>query len=279
MIHQVISLAKTGSQSAIEVLAALLEARTGQQIAAYRTWRIDTVLKPLLRAYNLDTLDQLVALLVEGTEPAIGDKIIDVLVNHETSFFRDAAVFDMVVDAAAAVEAQGRRPRIWCAGCSTGQEPYSLAMLFAERDGEQRLAPEIVGTDVSEAAVSRAREGRYTQFEIQRGLPVRRMINWFDASGDEWLARAELRRMVTFRRHNLLVDPLPPGRFDIILCRNVMLYFAAEPKAAIFARFAGVMQPGGLLALGAGETVIGQTRDFVPSKCYRGFYERGGESA
>ncbi len=276
MIHQAISPTSGASQSALGVLAALLEARTGQQISAYRSWRIDTALKPLLRERGLDTLDQLVGLLMEGSDRRIADQIIDVLVNQETSFFRDAPVFDMVADAVAHVEARGRRARIWCAGCATGQEPYSLAMLFAERDGAGRIAPDIVATDVSEAAIARAREGRYTQFEIQRGLPVRRMINWFEASGDEWVARAELRRMVTFRKLNLVGDSSPPGRFDIILCRNVMLYLAAEPKIAIFSNFAAALDPDGILALGAGETVIGQTRLFEPSKNYRGLYRVAG---
>ncbi|TPG12125.1 CheR family methyltransferase [Sphingomonas oligophenolica] len=283
MIHQTISPANGASQSALGVLAALLEARTGQQISAYRSWRIDIALKPLLRDRGLTTLDQLVGMLMEGSDRRIADQIIDLLVNQETSFFRDAPVFDMVIDAVAQIEARGRRARIWCAGCSTGQEPYSLAMLFAERDGAGWIAPDIVATDVSDAAIGRAREGRYTQFEIQRGLPVRRMINWFEANGDEWVARAELRRMVAFRKLNLLGDQSPPGRFDIILCRNVMLYLAAEPKAAIFANFAAALEPGGILALGAGETVIGQTRMFEPSKSYRGLYEvvgrAGGEAA
>ena len=273
MIHQSIAPAAAGSHSALGVLAALLEARTGQQISAYRSWRIDTALKPLLRERDLASLDQLVGLLMDGSDPRIADQIVDALVNQETSFFRDAPVFDMIAHAVAQVEARGRRARIWCAGCSSGQEPYSLAMLFAERDGTAPLAPEIVATDVSDAAIARAKAGRYTQFEIQRGLPVRRMINWFDTAGDEWVARAELRRMVTFRKHNLLADPAPPGRFDVILCRNVMLYLAGEPKAAIFANFSAALVPGGILALGAGETVIGQTRSFEPSKAYRGLYQ------
>jgi chemotaxis protein methyltransferase CheR len=273
MIHQSIAPAAGASQNALGVLAALLEARTGQQISAYRSWRIDTALKPLLRERGLASLDALVSVLMDGSDPRIADRIIDLLVNQETSFFRDAPVFDMIADAIGRVEAQGRRARIWCAGCSTGQEPYSLAMLLAERDGAHRSLPEIVATDVSDAAISRGRDGRFTQFEIQRGLPVRRMINWFEADGDEWVARPELRRMVAFRRHNLVGEAPPPGRFDIVLCRNVMLYLASEPKAAIFANFAAALEPGGILALGAGETVIGQTKVFVPSKSYRGLYQ------
>lgn len=265
---------QSASQVALNVFSALLEARTGQQIASYRSWRVDTALKPLLRDRTLDTLDQLVGLLLDGRDSTIGDQIVDALVNQETSFFRDAPVFDMVVEAVAAVEAEGRRARIWCAGCSTGQEPLSLAMLFAERAEAGKPMPEIVATDVSDAAVARTRAGKYTQFEIQRGLPIRRMMRWFDADGSDWAAKAELTRLVTARRQNLVADRPPAGMFDVVLCRNVLLYLSAATKAEVFDRFATALRPGGTLVLGAGETVIGQTRLFEPSRRLRGFYER-----
>ncbi|WP_375422386.1 CheR family methyltransferase [uncultured Sphingomonas sp.] len=270
MMHQPIGTLPGVSQVALNVLSALLEARTGQQVAAYRSWRIDTALKPLLRERGFDTLDRLVTHLLEGHDTMIGDQIVDALVNQESSFFRDAPVFDMIVEAVEAAEAEGRRARIWCAGCSTGQEPLSLAMLFAER---QAPSPEIVATDVSEAAIARARAGRYTQFEIQRGLPIRRMMRWFDAAGSDWVAKPELVKAVAFRRHNMVADRAPPGQFDVVLCRNVLLYLATPTKIEVFDRIATALRPGGMLVLGAGETVIGQTRLFEPSKLFRGFYE------
>ena len=263
------------SASSITVLTALLEARTGQQIAAYRSWRMDTALKPLLRERNLDTLDQLVSHMLEGNDRIIGDRIVDALLNQETSFFRDASVFDTIVAAVEEAEAEKRRVRIWCAGCSTGQEPLSLAMLFAERQETKGIAaPEIVATDVSDAAIVRARAGRYTQFEIQRGLPIRRMMRWFDGAGGDWVAKPELVKMVAYRRANLVAEAPPPGRFDVVLCRNVLLYLSTETKGLVFPRIAAVMQPGGVFVMGAGETVIGQTRLFEPSKRHRGCYER-----
>jgi chemotaxis protein methyltransferase CheR len=270
MMHQPIGALPGVSQVALNVLSALLEARTGQQIAAYRSWRIDTALKPLLRERGFDTLDRLVTHLLEGHDTMIGDQIVDALVNQESSFFRDAPVFDMIVDAVEAAEAEGRRARIWCAGCSTGQEPLSLAMMFAERG---TTMPEIVATDVSEAAIARARAGRYTQFEIQRGLPIRRMMRWFDAAGSDWVAKPELVKAVGFKRHNLVADRAPSGPFDVVLCRNVLLYLATPTKLEVFDRIAASLNPGGMLVLGAGETVIGQTRLFEPSKRFRGFYE------
>ena len=266
--------APAASQATINVLTALLEARTGQQIAAYRSWRLDTALKPLLRARKLDTLDQLVTQLLQGSDRSIGDSIVDALVNQETSFFRDAQVFEMLAEAVADAERDGRRPRIWCAGCSTGQEPLSLAMQFAERRETSGMPmPEIVATDVSDAAVARARSGRFSQFEIQRGLPVRRMIRWFDTTGSDWVAKPDLLGMVAFRRMNLVSDPAPTGQFDVVLCRNVLLYLSADTKAEVFPKIARAMKPGGVLVMGAGETVIGQTSAFAPSKRFRGFYE------
>lgn len=165
--------------------------------------------------------------------------------------------------------------RVWSAGCSFGQEPLSLAMLFAEQPVFRgAAAPEIVATDVSEAALVRARSGRYSQFEIQRGLPIRRMVEWFDTDGSDWIAKPDLVRRIAFRRMNLVAAALPPGRFDIILCRNVLLYLTADDRRQILERFATVLQPDGVLVLGAGETVIGQTEAFRPSVQYRGLYER-----
>lgn len=266
--------APAASQATINVLTALLEARTGQQIAAYRSWRLDTALKPLLRARKLDTLDQLVTQLLQGSDRSIGDSIVDALVNQETSFFRDVQVFEMLSEAVADAERDGQRTRIWCAGCSTGQEPLSLAMQFAERrETTGAPMPEIVATDVSDAAVARARSGRFSQFEIQRGLPVRRMIRWFDTTGSDWVAKPDLLGMVAFRRMNLVSDPVPRGQFDVVLCRNVLLYLSTDTKAEVFPKIAKAMKPGGVLVMGAGETVIGQTTAFAPSKRFRGFYE------
>jgi chemotaxis protein methyltransferase CheR len=256
------------------LFSALLEARTGQRIASYRSWRIDTALKSLMRDRGLGTLDQLVALLRDGRDRPLADEVVDALLNQETSFFRDAPIFDLVVEAVAAAERRGHRARIWCAGCATGQEPQSLAMLFAERAEAGAPMPEILATDVSDLALARARAGRYTQFEIQRGLPIRQLMRWFDGEGGEWTIKPDLARRVMFRQHNLVADRPPAGAFDVILCRNVLLYLSPETKQAVFRTFADALRPDGLLVLGAGETVIGQTQLFQPSRTLRGFYER-----
>jgi chemotaxis protein methyltransferase CheR len=264
---------RASAEGAMGVLTAILEAHTGQQLAANREWRVETALTPLLRELGLESLEALASAALRS--PQIGEKVADALLNQESSFFRDAAVLDLVDAAVVAMRGENplRRVRLWSAGCSFGQEPLSLAMLFAEKatPGDV-LPPEILATDVSETALTRARAGRYSQFEIQRGLPVRRMMQWFDSEGGDWIARPELVRRIAFRRLNLVCDAMPVGRFDVILCRNVLLYLTPTHRREILERFATVLRPGGLLVLGAGETVIGQTEAFRPSQRYRGLY-------
>lgn len=263
------------SPGALNVIGALLEQRTGQQIAANRAWRIETALKPVLREHGMDTLDQLIGRLAEERHGPLSDAVVNALLNQESSFFRDSGVLEMVAEAALAIQAErpGRRLRIWSAGCSVGQEPYSLAMLFEELAVSRGVPmPEIVATDVCPQALARARAGRYSQFEIQRGLPVRRMVTWFDSVDDQWAVRAELARRVQFRCHNLTRDPAPVGKFDIVLCRNVLLYFSGSVRRSVFDTLRSATRDGGLLVLGAGETVIGQTEAFRPSERFRGCY-------
>ncbi|MFC3580584.1 CheR family methyltransferase [Sphingomonas hylomeconis] len=268
------------STGALQVFAALLEQRTGQLIAANRAWRIETALKPVLRERGLETMDQLAGEILAGVDPRVGDQVVDALLNQESSFFRDTAVLTMVGDIAQNLRLAmpTRNLRIWSAGCSMGQEPLSLAMLFAEQvEASGGRMPDIVATDVSGAAIARAKSGTFTQFEIQRGLPVRRMIRWFDNVGADWVAKPELIRRISFRRMDLVADPLPLGLFDIVLCRNVLMYLSPTLRRQVFDRLARATRPGGLLVLGAGETVIGQTDAFRPSQEHRGLYEATGD--
>ena len=264
-----------GSSSAMAVIASLLEKRTGQQLDPGRAWRIEANLKPILRGLGMTTLDELVTGLVASRDGKLSDQVVDALLNQETSFFRDAQVYDLIAEALAALRAQsaGRRLRLWSAGCSNGQEPLSLAMLLDER-GLTGDAVEIVATDVSTGAISRARQGRYSQFEIQRGLSIHRMMKWFEGEGAEWTARRDLVQRIQFRENNLASDMPPAGSFDLALCRNVLLYFSPPQRAEAFERIARALRPGGLLVLGASETVIGQTDRFRPSSRWRGLYER-----
>ena len=272
------------SDSSTRILAGLLEARTGQQLTMSRRWRIETALSALLRERGISTLDELITILVMGKEPSLSQMVVEALLNNETYFFRDRAPFDVLQRYAlpelAQRRAKSKRLRIWSAGCSTGQEAYSLAMLFAEEPDKWRgWTVDILGSDVSMACIDRARTGIYTQFEVQRGLGINQTIKWFEECADGWRAVEELRRPIRFQVHNLLEQPPHPGGFDIVLCRNVMLYLSPEKKTLGFERLAASMAEDGWLMLGAGETVIGQTNRLGADINARGLYRLTGDGS
>ena len=272
------------SDSSVRILAGLLEARTGQQLTMSRRWRIETALSALLRERGIATLDELITILVMGKEPSLSQMVVEALLNNETYFFRDRAPFDVLQRHAlpelARRRADSKRLRIWSAGCSTGQEVYSLSMLFAEEPEKwQGWTVDILGTDVSTACIDRARAGSYSQFEVQRGLGINQMIKWFEECPDGWRAVETLRKPVRFQVHNIL-EPAPhPGGFDIVLCRNVLLYLNPEKKMLSFERIASALAEDGWLMLGAGETVIGQTTRLGADINARGLYRLTGDGS
>ena len=272
------------SDSSSRILAGLLEARTGQQLTMNRRWRIETALSALLRERGIATLDELITILVMGREPGLSQQVVEALLNNETYFFRDRTPFDTLARHAipelAKMRHKSRRIRIWSAGCSTGQEVYSIAMLFAEEPEKWHgWTIDILGSDVSTACIDRARSGVYSQFEVQRGLGINQMIRWFEETGDGWRAIEPLRKPVRFQVHNLL-EPAPhPGGFDVVLCRNVLLYLNPEKKALAFERLAGSMAEDGWLMLGAGETVIGNTNKLGADISARGLYRLVGDGS
>lgn len=263
---------------AMRVLAGLLEARTGQILSENRIWRIETALKPVLRANNMATLEELVAKLVSGNERQLVDSVVNALLNNESSFFRDLQTFDMLGRDLLPHLNESRADkhlRIWCAGCSTGQEAYSLAIQLRKnmaRWKDWRIT--ILATDISTSAIARAQSGVFSQIDVQRGLAITDLLRWFEPAGEDWKVSEDIRRMVEFRTESLFDPQAPNGHYDLILCRNVLLYFSLEMRRKVFDRLAMHSRPGGFLLLGAGETVIGQTDDFAASKDYRGSYER-----
>jgi chemotaxis protein methyltransferase CheR len=249
-----------------------------------RRWRIETALSALLRERGISTLDELITILVMGREPNLANQVVEALLNNETYFFRDRAPFDLLARHALPELAKRRqdskRIRIWSAGCSTGQEVYSLAILFAEDPEAWRgWTVDILGSDVSSSCVDRARVGAYSQFEVQRGLAIGQMIKWFEECPDGWRAVEPLRKPVRFQVHNLLEPPPHPGGFDIVLCRNVLLYLSPDKKTLAFERLASAMAEDGWLMLGAGETVIGQTSKLGADIKARGLYRLTGDGS
>jgi len=237
-----------------------------------------------MRERNISTLDELITILVMGSEPSLSTQVVEALLNNETYFFRDRSPFDMLSHHALPELAKRRhkskRIRIWSAGCSTGQEVYSLAMLFAEApEAWHGWTIDILGSDVSTSCIERARSGVYSQFEVQRGLGINQMIKWFEESEGGWRAAEPLRKPVRFQVHNLLEPPPHPGGFDIVLCRNVLLYLSPDKKTLAFERLAASMAEDGWLMLGAGETVIGQTTKLGADIKARGLYRLVGDGS
>ena len=268
------------SASSGRILGGLLEARTGQRLSTGRYWRIEAALKGVMRLRHLPTLAHLVASLAAGRDQGLADDVVDALLNNETYFFRDRAPFELLINGALPRLQQARLSKrklsLWCAGCATGQEAYSLAMAFAEDPVRWRgWTIDILATDVSASAIERAREGRYSQFEVQRGLPVVQMLRWFsEESNGHWQISPVLRRAIRFEVHDLRNPAPDPGCFDAILCRNTLLYFSQEMRRQTFTRLAEASAEDACLMLGAAETVIGHTNAFTPDPDCRGLYVR-----
>jgi chemotaxis protein methyltransferase CheR len=265
------------TRNAMGIVAGLLEARTGQKLTADRLWRVGSALSGVLRDCGLETVEQLANRLALPGQSQLAQQVVEALLNNETYFFRDRGMFDhlsrQILPELAQLRESSRKLSIWSVGCSTGQEVYSLAMLFAEQRARWRgWNIEILGTDVARSVISSAREGSYSQFQIQRGLGVSQMISFFEETRTGWRASDALRSNVRFQTHNVLDTPPEPGRFDLILCRNVLLYFDRPTRGRAFDRLALALAPEGRLMLGAGETTVGQTDRFVPQQQLTGFH-------
>jgi chemotaxis protein methyltransferase CheR len=263
---------------AYKALSGLLEKHTGQTLMANRHWRIDMALKPVMRQNSIPDLETLISLIEIDADPKLTIACVEAMVNNETCFFRDQANFALltgpVLDTIREHRMATKKLRIWSAACSTGQEPYSLAMAIAENPEKWRgWTVQIFATDVSTSVLAQARSGKYSQFEIQRGLPVMQMIRYFEQQGEDWIAKENLRRAVTFAEHNMLKSANHFGKFDVVLCRNMLMYLCEDKRSQVLDGIAPVMADDGILMLGAAETVIGQTQRFKASTEFRGFYE------
>ena len=264
---------------AISVISNVLEARTGQTITEDRRWRVGTVLGPLLRDYAITTRSELMAAITRRDSDAFVGAMVDALLNNETYFFRDIGVFrnlqERILPELAARSGWLRKLTIWSAGCSTGQEAVSLAILFAEQAELWRdWRIEIVATDVSAKAIGHARAGVYSQFEVQRGLGVMQMLRHFEEVPGGWRVRPDLSRMISYAEGSILDAAPRPGQFDLVLCRNVLLYFDDQRRIAALDRLASAMAPHGLLLLGGGETAAGRCSALVPHDDAFGVFAR-----
>lgn len=261
-----------------DVLQTLLKQRSGLVVAPENSYLLESRLMPVARKWSVKGLDDLVALVRSKSDERLLTDITEAMTTNESSFFRDGLPFEqfksIVLPALMQRRAAEKHIRIWCAGSSTGQEPYSLAMtLREERARLQDWKVEILSTDLSTEVLGKASAGLYTQFEVQRGLPITYLVKYFTQVGDKWELAADIRQMVTHQPFNLLDDPTPLGRFDVIFCRNVLLYFDRQGRAEVLDRIADRVPADGVLFLGDNEAVLGISDRFKPAAGYRGIFQ------
>ncbi|MDQ0471351.1 CheR family methyltransferase [Labrys wisconsinensis] len=262
-----------------DFLRRLLKDRSGLVLSEDKQYLAESRLLPVARRHGLASLSDIVARLRAGT-PALEAAVVEAMTTNESFFFRDKLPFEhfreAMLPALMGARAAQRRLRIWCAAASTGQEPYTLAMMLDGLGAKVAgWSIEILATDLSNQVLERARSGLYTQFEVQRGLPIQLLMKHFAQKGDMWEIEPKIRAMVQFRPLNLLRDFSALGRFDIVYCRNVLIYFDAETKIDVLGRIARQLAPDGFLILGAAETVVGLTDAFRPHAERRGLYVPG----
>ncbi|MFN3685664.1 CheR family methyltransferase [Salinarimonas sp.] len=265
------------TEADFDYLRALLKGRSGLALAPEKRYLVESRLSPLCRKHALKGLPELIARLRSGRDSALEIAVVEAMTTNETFFFRDRTPFDLFRDALlpklAAARAGNKRLRIWCAAASSGQEPYSIAMILDEaRARLPGFTFDILATDLSQEVLDRAKAGVYTQFEVQRGLPIQMLLKYFKQNGDQWTISPQIRSMVQYRTLNLIKDFSPLGQFDVIFCRNVLIYFDQPTKADVMRRLASALAPDGALFLGAAETVIGLTDALAPHPEHRGLY-------
>jgi chemotaxis protein methyltransferase CheR len=260
-----------------DMFATLLKQRSGLVLTKDKAYLLESRLMPVARKWNMKGLDELASTVRTRRDEALLRDITEAMTTNESSFFRDQKPFDqfkqIVLPRLMETRAAKRSIRIWSAASSSGQEAYSLAMMLS--DDAPRLSGwriEIVGTDISTEMVERSKAGIYTQFEVQRGLPIQLLVKHFRQQGDKWQIAPNLRQMVNFREWNLLGDLGGLGQFDVVFCRNVLIYFDQPTKSKVLEAIARQMPPDGVLYLGGAETVLGITDRFKPVDGQRGLY-------
>ncbi len=258
-------------------LSRFLLSRSGLSLTPDKTYLAEVRLTPVAKKHGYENVDELVAALSGFVSEQILNDVMEAMTTNESFFFRDEVPFDnfrkLILPYLHKARATSRRLRIWCAACSSGQEPYSLAMILdqmgAQFDG---WLIDIVATDISQEMITRAKSGEFTDFEVNRGLPADLRRSYFREQGTKWVISPALRKRIDFRVFNLLDDLSPLGQFDLVFCRNVLIYFEPDTKATVLERIVKLMPDDGFLSLGAAETVIGVSDAFRLSDSGRGLY-------
>ena len=260
-----------------ELIARLLKERSGLVLSKDKAYLLESRLNPVSRRHNFKGIDELVAAVRLGKDERLLTDVTEAMTTNESFFFRDTKPFDQfrLIVLPHLLEHRGstKSIRIWSAACSSGQEPYSLAMILKENAAQ--LAGwkiDILATDLSEEVLEKARVGAYSQFEVQRGLPINLLVKYFAQDNERWRISDEIRSMVTFKQFNLLDSPKVLGSFDVVFCRNVLIYFDQETKSKVLNQIASLMPDDGFLYLGGAETVLGICDRFQLIPGQRGIY-------
>lgn len=260
-----------------EFLRKLLKERSGLDLSADKQYLVESRLIPLARRGGLPGISELVQKMKTGSAEALTADVVEAMTTNETFFFRDKIPFDYLretmLPALLRARESRRALRVWCAASSTGQEPYSIAMCLKEFGAAlSGWRIEILATDLSLGVLEKSKSGLFSQFEVQRGLPIQLLVKYFAQVGEMWQLNADIRAMVAHRQLNLLQDFGHLGTFDVIFCRNVLIYFDQDTKIGIFERLARAAEPDGFMVLGAAESVVGISDAFKPHPDRRGLY-------
>ena len=269
--------------SDFELVSRLVKDRSGLMLSEDKAYLLESRLNPVARRHGFKGIDELVQAIRVSREEGLLKDVTEAMTTNESFFFRDTKPFDqfreLVLPHILKERAAKKSFRIWSAACSNGQEAYSLAMIVKEKGAA--LAGwniDIIGTDLSDEVLAKAKEGRYSQFEVQRGLPINLLVKYFNQDQDIWQIDDSLRRMVKFKSFNLLDSPASLGSFDVVFCRNVLIYFDRDTKASVLKNIAKLMPPDGFLYLGGAETVLGISDHFQLIAGQRGIYGLTGRS-
>ncbi len=267
-----------------ELYKSLLYSKSGLVITPDKSYLLDSRLTPIAKKWNYPTLEMMTLQLRALPDPKLIKDIVEAMTTNETSFFRDTKPFTLfqetILPHMIANRASKKSIRIWCAACSSGQEPYSLAMILKDKEAQLKgWRIEIVATDLSDDILDQARKATYSQFEVQRGLPIQYLMKHFTQVGETWALKDEIKSMIKFSTFNLLDEMTKMGQFDIIFCRNVLIYFDEKTKAGILGKMERQMEKDGFLLLGGAETVLGITDKFSPMPDKRGLYIKNPNAA
>jgi chemotaxis protein methyltransferase CheR len=255
----------------------LLKEKSGLTLTPDKAYLLESRLTPVAKKWGYSSLDTMCMALRGVPDPNLIKDVVEAMTTNETSFFRDSKPFDLFRDymlpEMMKSRASAKKLRIWCAAASSGQEPYSLSMLLKEKGAALNgWTIEIVGTDISTEILDTAKRGEYSQFEVQRGLPITLLMKYFEQKGEKWCLKDDIKKMVKYQYFNLLDSMAALGKFDLVFCRNVLIYFDRDTKADILNRMAKQMAPDSMLVLGGAETVMGITETFKPLADKRGLY-------